>query len=89
MKRPNLTINDIAKALKVSKSTVSRALRDAHDVNPETKNRFRNLLNGMITGPTPRRKASGAGAPKPSGLLSLPITSRFIPLQSVVSRTTP
>jgi len=38
MKRPNLTINDIAKALNISKSTVSRALRDAHDVNAETKN---------------------------------------------------
>lgn len=37
MKKPNLTINDIAKALNISKSTVSRALRDAHDVNPETK----------------------------------------------------
>lgn len=35
----NLTINDIAVALNVSKSTVSRALREAHDVNPETKNR--------------------------------------------------
>ena len=40
MKRQNLTINDIAKALSVSKSTVSRALRDAHDVNPETKKRI-------------------------------------------------
>ena len=40
MKKPNLTINDIAKALNVSKSTVSRALRDAHDVNPETKKRI-------------------------------------------------
>jgi DNA-binding LacI/PurR family transcriptional regulator len=39
MKKPNLTINDIAKALNVSKSTVSRALRDAHDVNPETKSK--------------------------------------------------
>jgi len=39
MKRPNLTINDIAKALNMSKSTVSRALRDAHDVNPETKSK--------------------------------------------------
>jgi LacI family transcriptional regulator len=38
-KVPNLTINDIAKALKMSKSTVSRALRDAHDVNPETKSK--------------------------------------------------
>jgi len=37
MKKPNLTINDIAKALQISKSTVSRALRDTHDINPETK----------------------------------------------------
>lgn len=31
------TIKDIAKALKISTSTVSRALRDAHDVNPQTR----------------------------------------------------
>ncbi|MCF8361280.1 MAG: LacI family transcriptional regulator [Prolixibacteraceae bacterium] len=37
MKRRNLTINDIAKALDISKSTVSRALRNTHDINPETK----------------------------------------------------
>jgi LacI family transcriptional regulator len=32
------TIKDIARILKVSTSTVSRALRDAHDVSKETKN---------------------------------------------------
>jgi len=37
MKKPNITINDIAHALNVSKSTVSRALRNSHDINPETK----------------------------------------------------
>lgn len=37
MKKPNLTINDIAKALGISKSTVSRALRNAHDVNSVTR----------------------------------------------------
>ena len=37
MKKENLTINDIASALNISKSTVSRALRDAHDIKPETK----------------------------------------------------
>lgn len=40
MRKPSLTINDIAKALNVSKSTVSRALRDTHDVNPETKRKI-------------------------------------------------
>ena len=40
MKKSTLTINDIARELNVSKSTVSRALRGAHDVNPETKKRI-------------------------------------------------
>lgn len=32
-----VTIKDIAKALNLSKSTVSRALRDRYDINPETR----------------------------------------------------
>jgi len=44
MKR-NLTINDIAKALNISKSTVSRALRDSSDINQETA-----LLNANVEG---------------------------------------
>lgn len=40
MKKPNLTIVDIARELNVSKSTVSRALSDSHDINPETKKRI-------------------------------------------------
>lgn len=38
MNRP-VTIKDIAKILNISVSTVSRALRDTYDVNPETKER--------------------------------------------------
>ena len=37
MRKRNLTINDIAKELGISKSTVSRALHETHDINPETK----------------------------------------------------
>ena len=33
----NTTIKDIARALGISKSTVSRALADRFDVKPETK----------------------------------------------------
>lgn len=33
----SITIKDIAKALNISKSTVSRALRDRYDINPETR----------------------------------------------------
>ena len=37
MKKSSITIKDIAKALGISISTVSRALRDSYDVNPETR----------------------------------------------------
>ncbi|WP_281350814.1 LacI family DNA-binding transcriptional regulator [Phnomibacter ginsenosidimutans] len=37
MKFEAATIKDIAKALGVSTSTVSRALRDSHEISPETK----------------------------------------------------
>ena len=40
MKRNRLTINDIAEALGISKSTVSRALRDQHDISPATRKRI-------------------------------------------------
>lgn len=40
MGKNSLTINDVAKETGVSKSTVSRALRDAHDISPETKKRI-------------------------------------------------
>lgn len=37
MKKGNITIKDIAKALDVSPSTVSRALKDNPDISPETR----------------------------------------------------
>lgn len=37
MRRHYITIKDIARELSISVSTVSRALRDAYDVNPETR----------------------------------------------------
>ncbi len=37
MGKSNITIKEIARALNISKSTVSRALGDKHDVNPETR----------------------------------------------------
>lgn len=37
MRRQYITIKDIARELSISVSTVSRALRDAYDVNPETR----------------------------------------------------
>lgn len=37
MKFEAVTIKDIAKALGLSTSTVSRALRDSYEISPETK----------------------------------------------------
>ena len=48
MKKQNsLTIVDIAQMLNVSKSTVSRAFRDSHDVHPETRGRILNLAKEL------------------------------------------
>src|SRR5215211_9323978 len=41
------TIKDIAKALKISTSTVSRALQNAPDVNPETKKAILSLSDEL------------------------------------------
>lgn len=40
MRRHYVTIKDIARALDISVSTVSRALRDTYDVNPETREKI-------------------------------------------------
>lgn len=42
-----MTINDIARILNLSKSTVSRALRDSYDVNPETRKRVMELVREL------------------------------------------
>ncbi|MGH2644437.1 MAG: LacI family DNA-binding transcriptional regulator, partial [Chitinophagaceae bacterium] len=39
MKFEAITLKDIAKALGLSTSTVSRALRDSYEINEETKKR--------------------------------------------------
>jgi len=45
--RQRFGIKDIAQALGISVSTVSRALRDAHDVNPETRRRVISLTEKL------------------------------------------
>ena len=47
MKSHSTTIKDIAKILGISVSTVSRALRDTHDVNPETREKVLGLASQM------------------------------------------
>lgn len=47
MKKRSVTIKDIAKTLGVSISTVSRALRDTYDVNPETREKVLSLASQL------------------------------------------
>ena len=47
MKKPNVTIKDLAKQLNISVSTVSRAMRDVHDINAETKRRVLELAEQL------------------------------------------
>jgi DNA-binding LacI/PurR family transcriptional regulator len=47
MRRRYITIKDIAKALDISVATVSRALRDAYDVNPHTRQRVLDMATEL------------------------------------------
>lgn len=48
-----ITIKDIAKALNLSTSTVSRALRDSYEINPETKKTVIEYANKVNYRPNP------------------------------------
>jgi LacI family transcriptional regulator len=48
-----VTIKDIAKALGISTSTVSRALRDSYEINEETKIRILNYAKSVNYSPNP------------------------------------
>jgi LacI family transcriptional regulator len=56
MKFNSLTIIDIAKALGISKSTVSRALTNSHDINAETRQRVIDFAKEHNYGPNPVAK---------------------------------
>lgn len=56
MKYSNITILDIAGALGISKSTVSRALTDSYDVNKETKQRVLDYAKTHNYEPNPMAK---------------------------------
>jgi DNA-binding LacI/PurR family transcriptional regulator len=47
MKRSQITIKDIAKALGISPSTVSRALKDHPDISPKTKKAVKELADSL------------------------------------------
>lgn len=52
-----VTIKDIARAVGVSHTTVSRALRDSEEINPETRARIRAVAESMGYRPNPVARA--------------------------------
>jgi LacI family transcriptional regulator len=53
MGRPSVTIKEIAKQLNISKSTVSRALRNSSEISEETKQRVIELARSLHYTPNP------------------------------------
>ena len=49
----NVTINDLAKELNLSKATISKALKDSHEISPETKQRVLELAKKLHYTPNP------------------------------------
>ena len=47
-----ITIKDIAEKLKISVSTVSRALKDNHEISAKTRKKVQDLANNSDTNPT-------------------------------------
>ena len=64
MKKRPIGIKDIAKAVGVSTSTVSRALRDTYDVNPETREKVLKVAKELNYKPNLHAKALSSGQSK-------------------------
>ena len=70
MDRRQITLKDIARELKLSPSTVSRALRNHPAISKETKRWCSKLLRSININPTRWRFSCALVKTKPSGLLS-------------------
>ncbi len=53
MRKASITIKEIARQLNVSKSTVSRALRDSPEISEETKKKVIELAESLNYSPNP------------------------------------
>jgi len=79
MKR-KITINDIARELKISKSTVSRAMRDSHDINPETKRRVQEFAENKDYQPNQLAQSLRSRSTKTIGVI---VPAYNIPFYSI------
>jgi LacI family transcriptional regulator len=77
MKFEAITIKDIAKALGLSTSTVSRALRDSHEISVETKNLVQEYAEKMNYRPNPIAQSLKERKSRTIGVLVCEIANPF------------
>lgn len=82
----NTTIKDIARALGISKSTVSRALADRFDVKPETKKAVMEMAEKMHYRPNPFAQNLIKRRTKIIGVVVPEFINSFLPGSSSRSR---
>jgi LacI family transcriptional regulator len=73
------SITDLAKALGLSASTISRALADHHDVSEATKARVRQLAKELHYQPNPLAAGLRRGRSNTLGVIVPHITGYFFP----------
>ena len=79
------TIRDVVKKAGVSITTVSKALNDYSDVNPETRQRIREIAEELNYVPNAAGRTMGGKADKVIGLLITTSSPRTPPAQFTVS----
>jgi LacI family transcriptional regulator len=72
-----ITIKDIAKALNLSTSTVSRALRNSYEINPETKKLVMEYAERMNYRPNPIALSLKDSKSKSIGVIIPEIANHF------------
>lgn len=75
----HVTIKDIANALNISKSTVSRALADRFDVNPETRKAVLEMAEKLHYKPNPSALSLLSRRTKTIGIVVPGFTGAFFP----------
>jgi len=74
----NLTLRDIAKALKLSTSTVSKALRDSYEIGDKTKRRVINYAKKVGYQPNTIAKTLKEGKSRTIGVVICSIDNTFV-----------
>lgn len=77
MKKRPLRIKDIAEILNISVSTVSRALRDTYDVNPETREKVLEVARQLKYKPNIHASALASGSSRKIGVIIPFITNYY------------